>query len=174
MLRSIIVTAVVVVAGGAGGCGFGSEAAFIDKASLSDCLDEIPVCNTTAGCKLVEEESYLEGNFPGQRQLIVPTEGEAVIRVKLFWRTQLGPGADTEITWFEPACVDDFAFDSDGADIFRDTNDQGIFVKEQRVFRGGDHLVEIRSDATAEYLLRTEVLTKDEFAKEELEKNGLF
>jgi hypothetical protein len=104
----------------------------------------------------------------------VPTEGEAVIRVKLFWRTQLGPGADTEITWFEPACVDDFAFDSDGADIFRDTNDQGIFVKEQRVFRGGDHLVEIRSDATAEYLLRTEVLTKDEFAKEELEKNGLF
>jgi hypothetical protein len=71
MLRSIIVTAAVVVVA-AGGCGFGSEAAFIDKASLSDCLDEIPVCNTTAGCKLVEEESYLEGNFPASASSSCP------------------------------------------------------------------------------------------------------
>ena len=164
------VVVVVVVAG----CGFGSEAAFIDTSTLSDCLDEIPVCNTTAGCKLVEEDSYLEGVFPGQRFFIVPTEGEAVIRVKMFWRTQLGPGADTEITWFEPACIDDFDFDSQGADIFRDSNEQGIFVKEQRVFRAGDHLVEVRSDATADYLLRTEVLTADEFAAQEQQKGGLF
>jgi hypothetical protein len=156
------------------GCGFGSEAAFIDTAALNDCLDELPVCNTTAGCKLVEEESYLEGKFPGQRSFIVPTEGEAVIRVKLFWRTRLGPGADTEIVWFEPACVDDFNYESQGADIFRDTNDQGIFIQEQRVFRAGEHLVQVRSDAVAEYLLRTEVLTKSEFEQEQASNDGLF
>ena len=44
---------------------------------------------------------------------------------------------------------------------------QGIFVKEQRVFREGEHLVEIRSDATAEYLLRTDVLTDSELAAEQ-------
>ena len=147
-------------------CGFGSEAAFIDKSALSDCVDEVPVCNTTAGCKMVEEETYLEGSFPGQRFFIVPTEGEAVIRVKLLWRTQLGPGADTEIIWFEPACVDDYNFESQGADVFRDSNSQGIFVKEQRVFRAGDHLVQIRSDAVADYLLRTEVLTKSELEQQ--------
>ena len=151
---------------GLGGCGFGSEAAFVGTAQLTECIDEIPVCNTTAGCKIVEESGYLEGRFPGQRQLIVPTEGEAVIRVKIFFRTQLGPGADTEITWFEPACVDDFTFESQGADIFRDTNAQGIFEKEQRVFRAGDHLIEVRSDAVAEYLMRPEVLTDSEAAQD--------
>lgn len=155
-------------------CNFGSEASFIDTATLSQCDDEIPVCNTTAGCKMVEEDTYLEGSFPGQRFMIVPTVGEAVIRVKIFWRTQLGPGADTDITWFEPACVDDFAFESKGADIFRDTNNQGIFVKEQRVFRAGDHLIEIRSDAVGDYLLRTEVLTKAEFDAQQKNQNGLF
>ncbi|HEY4221057.1 MAG TPA: hypothetical protein VGO62_06935 [Myxococcota bacterium] len=154
------------------GCDFGSEAAFIDKATLSQCDDEIPVCQTTAGCKMVEEDSYLEGSFPGQRLFIVPTLGESVIRVKLFWRKQLGPGADTDITWFEPACVDDYAFESQGADIFRDSNSQGIFVKEERVFRAGDHLVKIQSDSVADYLLRTEVLTKQEFDQEKASENG--
>jgi hypothetical protein len=162
-LLSPVALAVVV----ASGCGFGSEAAFIGQSSLDTCDDEIPVCNDTAGCKLVEEEGYLEGKFPGRRSFIVPTEGEAVIRVKIFWRTQLGPGADTEIIWFEPACVDDFNYESQGADIFADSNDQGIFIKEQRVFRAGDHLVKVLSDATAEYLMRTEVLTASEFEAEQ-------
>lgn len=163
-----------VLALAASGCGFGSEAAFIDKASLSDCLDELPVCNTTANCKLVEEESYLEGSFPGQRSFIVPTEGKAMIRVKLFFRSRLGPGADTEIVWFEPACVEDYSYESQGADIFRETNDNGIFIQEQIVFRAGEHLVQIRSDAVADYLLRTEVLTESEIEQEEAARNGVF
>ena len=169
-----LVAAVASVALSSAGCNFGSEASFIDTATLSQCDDEIPVCNTTAGCKMVEEDTYLEGSFPGQRFMIVPTEGEALIRLKVFWRTQLGPGADTDITWFEPACVDDFTFQSAGADIFRDTNDQGIFIKEQRVFRAGDHLVQIRSDAVGDYLLRTEVLTKAEADAEQAQKGALF
>jgi hypothetical protein len=155
-------------------CNIGSEAAFIDTAQLDICTDEIPICNTTAGCVLVEEEGYIEGEFPGQKSFIVPTEGEAVIRVRLLWRERLGPGSDTEIIWHEPACVEDYAYESQGADVFADTNEQGIFVKEQRVFRAGEHLVEIRSDATATYLLRTEVLTKKEYEAEQRDQEGLF
>jgi hypothetical protein len=172
MLPSLILVAVVAVVVGSAGCGIGSEAAFIGTAALSDCDDELPACNTTAGCKMVEEDNYLEGKFPGQRSFLVPTEGEAVIRVKLYWRTRLGPGADTEIIWFEPACVDEFNYESQGADIFRDTNSEGIFVQEQRVFRAGEHLVQVRSDAVAEYLLRTEVLTKSEFEAEQQAISG--
>ena len=153
-------------------CGFGSEAAFVGSAQLDTCDNELPVCNTTAGCKLVEEEGYIEGTFPGQRSLIVPTEGEAVIRVKIYWRTQLGPGADTEITWHEPACVDSYRYESQGADVFAESNAQDIFLQDQRVFREGEHLVEIRSDATGEYLLRTEVLTKSEYEQEQLRLQG--
>jgi hypothetical protein len=154
------------------GCGFGSEGAFIGPRALDSCDLEIPVCNTTAGCKLVEEDRYLEGVFPGQRAIIVPTAGEATIRVEVYWRSQLGPGADTEIIWHEPACVDAFRFESQGANIFDDSNEQGIFVKQQKVFREGEHLVEIRSDATAEYLIRTSVLTNSEVEAEQTP--GLF
>jgi hypothetical protein len=153
-------------------CSFGSEAAFIGTAQLKTCDDEFPICSDSAGCKMVEEENYLEGRFPGRRTFIVPTEGEAVIRVKIFWRERLGPGADTEIVWFEPACVDSYNYESQGADIFADSNAQGIFVKEQRVFRAGDHMVKVSSDATAEYLLRTEVLTRSEFEQEQKRIGG--
>jgi hypothetical protein len=155
----------VVVATGA--CSFGTEAVFVGKRTLDECDLEVPVCNTTAGCTLTEEERYLEGEFPGQRMFIVPTVGEATIRVSILWRTKLGPGADTEILWHEPACVDRYRYESQGVDVFADSNAQGIFVKEQRVFREGEHLVEIRSDATAEYLLRTDVLTDSELAAEQ-------
>lgn len=153
-------------------CTNGSEGAFTGPRALDTCDLEIPICNTTAGCKLVEEDRYLEGVFPGQRAIIVPTAGEATIRVEIFWRTQLGPGADTEIIWHEPACVDAFRFESQGANIFDDSNAQGIFVKQQKVFREGEHLVEIRSDATAEYLIRTSVLTNSEIEAEQTP--GLF
>lgn len=156
----------VLMALGPTACSFGSEAAFIGKRVLDTCDLEIPVCNTTAGCKLTEEEGYLEKEFPGTAQLIVPTEGEATIRVSLYWREQLGPGADTEIIWHEPACVDSFRFESQGRDIFADSNEQGIFVQDQKVFREGEHLVEIRSDATAKYLLRTDVLSDSELEQE--------
>jgi hypothetical protein len=157
---------------GLASCTNGSEGAFTGPRALDTCDLEIPICNTTAGCKLVEEDRFLEGEFPGQRSIIVPTAGEATIRVEIFWRTQLGPGADTEIIWHEPACVDAFRFESQGANIFDDSNAQGIFVKQQKVFREGEHLVEIRSDATAGYLLRTSVLTNSEIEAEQTP--GLF
>lgn len=148
-------------------CTFGAEAQFAIGATFDTCDNEIPVCNTTAACRLVEEDSYTDGEFPGFRQVIVPTGGEAVIRVKILWRTQLSPGADTEILWYEPACIDAYSWQSQGVDIFADLGHDRIMVREERVYRAGDHLVEIRSDATGEYLLRTEVLTPDEYAKEQ-------
>lgn len=82
-----------------GGCSFGSEATFTRGAALDACDGAIPVSNTTAGCRLIEEDSYIEGSFPGTLQVIVPTEGEAVIRLRILWRTMHSPGGNTEILW---------------------------------------------------------------------------
>ena len=160
-------TGLFVVGAVVSGCSFGSEAAFYGARAFDTCDLELPVCNTTGGCKLVEEDRYLEGTFPGQRSFIVPTVGEATIRVSIYWRSQLGPGADTEIIWHEPACVDAYRYESQGADIFADSNAQGIFIQQQRVFREGEHLIEVRSDATGDYLLRTDVLNDSELALED-------
>ena len=167
LIAAARVVAAASIAAVTAGCQFGSEGTFVGHRALDACDLELPVCNTTAGCKLTEEEDYLEGEFPGQRSLIVPTAGEATIRVSILWRTQLGPGADTEIVWHEPACVDAYRYESQGADVFAGSNEQGIFVQQQKVFREGEHLVEIRSDATAGFLLRTEVLTNSEIEAEE-------
>lgn len=148
------------------GCSFGSEATFTAGAVFNACDNSIPVCNTTAGCKLIEEDSYIEGAFPGFKQFIVPTAGEAIIRVRLLWRTQLSPGADTEVLWYEPACVEVHRWESQGVDIFEQSGRDGIWQQHHRVYREGDHLVEIRSDAVGEYLLRTQVLTPAEFERE--------
>lgn len=153
------------------GCEFGSEAAFTSGAEKKTCDDSIPVCNTTAGCTMREEDSYIEGEFPGYRNFIIPTEGEAIIRILFYWRTQLGPGADTEILWHEPACVDTYSYESQGVNIFEDIGQDGTLLFEERVFRAGDHLIEIRSDATGEYILRPYVLTPDEW---EAEKRSQF
>lgn len=169
--KHLVAAAVAGLVTATAGCQFGSEATFIGRRALDTCDLELPVCNTTAGCKLTEEEGYLEGQFPGQRSFLVPTAGEATIRLSILWRTRLGPGADTEIVWHEPACVDAFRYESQGADVFADSNEQGIFVQQQKVFREGEHLIEIRSDATAEYLLRTDVLTNSELEAEE--KSGV-
>jgi hypothetical protein len=175
-LQRVSVSSLALVVGllvASSGCSFGSEAAFIGGATRDECENELPVCNATAGCKLTEELGYIDGQFPGFRSFIVPTEGAAVIRVKIYWRTQLAPGADTEIVWFEPACVDSVRYESGGIDIFADTGDDGIFFQDGKVFRGGDHLIEIRSDATGEYIIRPEVFTEAEYEAEEQRLRGI-
>jgi hypothetical protein len=163
-LSAVLALSIIV---GLAACQGSSGAAFIGRRALDTCDGEIPVCNTTAGCTLRDEDRYLEGEFPGQRSFIVPTTGEATIRIEILWVSQLGPGADTEIIWFEPACVDSFRYESQGANVFLESNPQGIFVQQQKVARAGEHLVEVRSDATASYLLRTSVLSDAEVAEEQ-------
>ena len=61
------------------GCRFGAEGTFTAGAAYDACDGSIPVCNTTASCKLVEEDGFTDGEFPGLKQLIIPTAGEAII-----------------------------------------------------------------------------------------------
>lgn len=136
------------------------EDVFTGDRDLDDCQGNWPVCAYRAGCKLNERE-FMEGSFPGSRRFIVETAGRSDIRVSLLFLTQVSPGADTEIHWYEPGCFERYGYASEGADLFREAGGSGIFEKTRTVYRGGDHLVEVFSDAVADFLLKIDVSESD-------------
>lgn len=143
------------------GCGEGALGNFASGLDLDRCEDTFPVCQTTAGC-LLGEGRYIEGRFPGQKQFIVPAPADAVVRVEVFFTDQSAAGVDTEIRWHEPGCFETYRWNSEGRDIFLLAGPNRVLSQSQQVLQGGDHLVEILSDAVADYLLRVQVdVTED-------------
>ncbi len=138
-------------------CSLSSEDTFIQGARKDPCDNAIPVCSYTAGCRLTEGENYIEGSLPGYRSFIVPTAGEADISVIFYFRTQEAPGSDTEVLWYEPGCRDLYDHYLPGIDLFRQVGNDRLWTVVGTVFQEGDHLIEIRSDASAEFLLKVEI-----------------
>ena len=134
---------------------------FVGDRDRDECNGNWPVCTFRAGCNLNDRE-YMEGSFPGSRRFIVETRGEARIRVVILFLTQISPGSDTEIHWYEPGCFERYSYFSDGTDLFREAGKTGILEKERDVFLAGDHLIEVFSDAVADFLLKVEVSPLDE------------
>lgn len=153
------VAALLAIAAAAGG-GCTAEDVFIGERTLDECDGNWPVCTYRAGCNLNPRE-YIEGQFPGSRRFIVETDDKADIRVTMLFLSQISPGADTEIHWYEPGCFDRYSYTSDGADLFREAGSSGIFEQQRTLFRGGDHLIEVFSDAVADFLLKIEVVDAD-------------
>ena len=144
------------------GCNFGlgAEGNFTGGLSRDRCDGTFPICQTTAGCTMGTGR-YIEGQFPGSRQFIVPAPEEALITVHIFFKTQIATGIDTEILWHEPGCFDTYQYLSEGRDIFLEAGNDKVFSQSKQVFLEGDHLVEIYSDAVGEYLIKVEVETAE-------------
>ena len=64
---------------------------------------------------------------------------------------------DTRIRWYEPNCVDRREWASDGVDLFRDAGEDRIIARTEGVAVFGEHLIEVRSDAFADYLIGVEL-----------------
>ena len=135
-----------------------AEDAFTTGRSLRDCTGAVPVCSTSAGCVL-DGDTYAQGAFAqgGTRRIIVRTISAADIEVALFFRTEESPGTDTEIAWYEVGCRDRKSAQSGGRDVFAEAGADRVWKRSQRVVTAGDHLVEVFSDAQAEYLLKVTV-----------------
>ncbi|MBM4319982.1 MAG: hypothetical protein FJ125_08465 [Deltaproteobacteria bacterium] len=146
------------LAAGAAGCS--AEELFIDGATLDRCDGSWPICQTVAGCRL-EADEYLEGRFPGGRRFIVRTAGPARIVLVLLFDDQRSTGTDTEVFWYEPGCFERYTFSSEGRDVFRAAGETGLYEVARRVHEGGDHLIELHSDAFCSYLLKARVEQQD-------------
>jgi hypothetical protein len=132
----------------------GAQDAFIGDRTSVSCNDAIPVCTTTAACEL-DGTNYAAGSFTQGTTLraIVTTTGAAAIDTQLFFVNEGTPGTDTEISIFEAACTAQVNQDSGGTDIFRTAGDSRVWSATLNVDTAGDHLLEVFSDAQADYLV---------------------
>jgi hypothetical protein len=135
------------------GCALSAEDAFTEDRSLDTCTGVLPACGGSAGCVLDEGE-YLEGRFPSTRRFLVGTEGAADIVVSILFASRGSAGVDTRILWYEPNCVDREEWASGGIDIFREAGEDRVIERAGQVTQFGEHLIEVRSDAFADYLIR--------------------
>lgn len=128
---------------------------FVAGAVLDPCLESLPICTTTAGCVLDEDE-YLEGDFPGFISFIANASPGEVLVVKVFFSTQEDPGNGIHTTFYDAGCAIEIAqgplndiFEAAGLDWTLEFS-QGFAVDDL-------HLVEVTSDATTHFYLRVEI-----------------
>jgi hypothetical protein len=133
-----------------------AEEAFIDDRMLSLCDEAYWICDVAAGCVL-EGDEYIEGIFPGVRRVVVDTEEEDVdIRVRLFFSKMEAPGTELLVQLYEPDCTinpDLGQVDLVDVDLFDEAGDDRILTFDLAAQQIGEHLLEIYSDSSVEYLL---------------------
>src|SRR5471032_78920 len=151
-------THLLILCGFAAACG-GAEDDFTAGRALVSCDASIPVCSTFAGCVL-DGANYTYGSFAqgGTRRAIVRTTGAANLKVSLLFESEGSPGTDTEIGYSEAGCATRYSMDNGGTDIFNEAGAARIWTRTQQVTTSGDHLIEVFSDAQADYLLSVSIL----------------
>ncbi|MFH1131912.1 MAG: hypothetical protein V1754_11295 [Pseudomonadota bacterium] len=143
-----------------------SETAFLGGRAETNCSGTYPVCKGKfAGCRL-DDQHFVTGNFPGSRKLLVETApGDWIIRVKIFLSDQLSPGTETEVSWYEPGCADQYRYqltkEAFADDLFEKAGRDQVFEVEQGMAQPGDHLIEVYSDSTCRYALRIEAIRQE-------------
>jgi len=158
--------ALVLLVVSAAACNPNSEEAFTRGKSLVACLQNIPACPAGgfAACTL-NETMYTEQRFPDASpfRFLVSALARETIAVTLFFKTEQGVGLDTRIFWYEPGCADVYSYESQGADLFAEAEEENTITRKERVYEGGDHLVEIFSDMQAVVLITVEVLVPQRY-----------
>ena len=136
------------------------EDAFIDDRMLSLCDEAYWICDVPAGCVLDGDE-YVEGVFPGVRRVVVVTDTEDVdLQVRLFFRKMEAPGTELLVQLYEPDCTvnpDLGQAHLVDVDLFDKAGDDRILSFDLTALQIGEHLLEIYSDSSVEYLLIADV-----------------
>ena len=132
------------------------EEAFLDDRLILPCQQAYHICNVPAGC-VIDKNHYVEGVFPGTRRLVVKTETRDVkLDVKLYIRSMAAPGTEILVQASEPDCTLDTSRAREhriDVDIFKEAGDDRTLGFDLEVSEKGEHLLELYSDASAEYLL---------------------
>jgi hypothetical protein len=142
----------------AAGCYPGAEAEFIRDKALDACVQVIPACPGQYAACVLSDSRYAEVRFPGAFSFLVNADPESQIEVLIFLREQRDAGFDTRIYWNEPGCSDVYIYESQGRDLFDEAEDTSVIAKKEKVFDGGEHLIEIISDMQAKTLVTVDVI----------------
>ena len=136
-----------------------AEEEFVDGRLKSICDEAYWVCNVPTGCVL-DDDRYVEGRFPGDRRVVVETDAQdADVQVRLFFSTMQAPGTELLVQLHDANCTLDPQLGRahlKDVDIFHEAGDDRVLIFDLTTQRSGEHLLEIYSDASAEYLLVVE------------------
>ncbi|MEM6927119.1 MAG: hypothetical protein AAF602_09335 [Myxococcota bacterium] len=153
------------------GCreGFGS---FVDGRLPNLCTEAYGICGVTAGCAL-DPQNYVTGTFPGARRVVVRHPEPTRYRVLLYLTETTSPGTEFSLRLHEPDCT----FDPDEAgvelldvDLIEEAGlDRTLIFEDLAVEQAGEHLLEVFSDATVEYLMAVEPIALPEEEPESID-----
>jgi hypothetical protein len=134
-----------------------SEEIFTRGRIENRCNASIPVCGYIAACVLTQEQ-YLRAQFPGGARLIVRTEiDQAQLVTRFMLLDERFPGTEIFVRAYSTGCGDYNEGHAEDVDLFELAGDDGIIEYGLNVTGLGDHMVEIFSDMSAEFLFRVDV-----------------
>jgi hypothetical protein len=139
-------------------CDPSSEEEFTKGRSYDPCLQTIPACPGLVGRCTLDGSRYARQTFPGDFRFMVNANAGHIIQVLLYFADQRDAGLSTQIFWNEPGCSEVYVFDSEGRNLFAETEDLNLFTEKREVAETGEHLIEIFSDMQAEVLVTAEVV----------------
>ena len=136
------------------------EDAFTSGRLQTLCNESTPICNVQASCTL-DNSHYLEGSFPGGLRLLVRSErGGAQLILRMFFTEMIYPGAELLVQAYDPGCGDHKEEHLENIDPFELAGDDRVLQFELDLPVSGDHLLEIFSDMSAEFLLTAEIIER--------------
>ncbi len=137
------------------GCLSGEEA-FVDGRLHTQCDEAYSICDMPAGCVL-DKKHYIRSGFPGSKSFVVATEAnDVILDIKIYIATMEAPGTELVVRAYEPDCTlntNKSQHHMEDVDIFKKAGDDRILQFELEAQVAGEHLIEIYSDASSEYLL---------------------
>lgn len=141
----------------AAGC-LTADEAFTGGRIQNLCAESLTICDGSAGCAL-DNDHYLEGNFPGTVRVIVNAKvagGRLSVRLRL---TEMRyPGTEMVVQAYEPGCGDLSEERLKDVDLFDLAGDEGVLQFDLALKGAGDHLLEVFSDMSAGFLLTVEMV----------------
>lgn len=137
------------------GCG-GSREEFIGPRVADACNASWPVCSQVAGC-ILGPESYTEGRFPGEAELIVQIPEASTLKVSFYLEDVTAAGTETVVTFHEEGCRSRKREAISGRLAVDSMEKFGEFTREADVTGVGDHLIQFSSDMQARYVVKVDV-----------------
>lgn len=139
-------------------CGSGKDD-FIAGRVIDACASPWPVCGELAGC-LVGPESYIEGSFPATQRVIVRLNQPSTVTVKLFLDSVTSSGKQITLDFYEDGCKSRVRQEATGREFVQETEQVGWFSRSADLVGLGDHLIEVTSDAQAQFTMEVDVTPK--------------
>jgi hypothetical protein len=135
-------------------CGCVTDVEIFTQGRLQNpCSSAIPICRARAQCVLRTDE-YVSGRFPGGFRTVFHSEfDEGTLAIRLLLTEMLAPGSELHVQVHGSDCGSIEQAHLRDVDLFEYAGKDRTIELQFPIKGRGDHLIEIFSDMSADYLL---------------------